>query len=300
MGVLQSAADLARVYLHSAGAGIPEWAQRHFGDANIANQTDQMVAQSRARAGIAGDAVNAAGYFAPVMGAVKGVKAIRSLPEAAGAVRNLVHPGIMRSEALARLGLEAQPGVVARAAGAIAAHPWRTAAAAGALGVGTFAGYDTRTAQASPATVKPAAAATQSDVPQRPVPNFAVSSRNNSAGPAPGMLEGLLRAAGAEHGGKISLNQLNAIGDFVSHASPEIRHPPTYKDVAAQQLMAVDQDVWNQNQQQVQGLKADGKIDEAIALQQRGLEERQRRMAIILGQDPISLLTAQQAGAPQP
>lgn len=60
MGVLQGAEDLARIFLHSAAAGIPEWAERRFGNAANAAQTDQMVAAARQRTGIAGSLTNAA------------------------------------------------------------------------------------------------------------------------------------------------------------------------------------------------------------------------------------------------
>jgi hypothetical protein len=137
MGVLQYAADLARVYLHSAAAGIPEFAERQFGNPANADATDRAVAQSRANTGAAGSVANVAGYFAPggiISDAIKGVRAlpgaVRAVPKIAGVVpdaerviRGFVNPG--RANAFARLGLGEVPtttGAIGEGIGNVASN----------------------------------------------------------------------------------------------------------------------------------------------------------------------------------
>lgn len=129
-GVFQDAADLARVFLRSAGAGIPELAQRTFGDPTVADRTDAQVAQARARAGYAGDLASTAGYLAPGLGgpvaAWKGIRALpalvrgapklaESLPEIAQVARaglaNLAGPSITKAELAARLAQPVGPSI---------------------------------------------------------------------------------------------------------------------------------------------------------------------------------------------
>jgi hypothetical protein len=303
MGMLDSAADLARVYLHSAGAGIPEWAQRQFGDPRVAAATDAQVAQSKANQGFGGSVANVAGYFAPggvISDAIKGVRALpavaRAIPAAIPAAERAVvglFPQSGRAIARARMGLPELPTVAETVghsiAGAVKAHPFLTTGAAvgiPALALADYGGSATPAAKAQPAQTKPQAAAQPK--PQSAAPPPAVEP--GKLGP----LDALIGQVAKAQGGKISLNQLAAIGGFVAQTSPELRHPPTYKDVAAQTLMASSNDAYNALITKAQAAKASGDLATAQALQNQAIAQQHQDMLGVLGQNPMDLMTAQQ------
>jgi hypothetical protein len=304
MGVLQDAADLARVYLHSAGAGIPEWAQRQFGDPRVADATDAQVAQSKANQGFGGSVANVAGFFAPGGVISSGIKAVRAAPAAVRAVPRIaeaapaaeravmgfVNPG--RANFYSRLGLGEVPTVTGaigqNVAAAVKAHPFLTGAALVGGPLAALADYG-GSATSSAGAAKPAAQP-KAQPQAKAQPKAAAPAAPEKLSP----LDALIGQVAAAQGGKISLNQLGAIGDFVSKTSPEMRHPATYKDIAAQALMSSSNAGYNALITQAQQAKAAGDIARAQALQNQAIMQQRQDMLSVLGQNPLDLMTAQQ------
>jgi hypothetical protein len=274
MGVLQGAEDYTRIFLNSAMGGLPNMIGEH------AAQNAAELQAARQRTGFGGSLANVAGWVAPVSAALKvpraigaGVRAaptaLEAIPAAERAVTSIL-PQSGRALARARLGLPELPTISEtlgkNIVGAVKAHPIKSALAAIGVPLAALADYGGGDAST------PAAAA---------------PSENASP------LDQLVGMVAKSQGGKISLSQLAAIGDFTSKVSPEIRHPPTYKDLAAAELTKNSQDSFNTLIGQAQAAKASGDTKTATALQQQALDQRRADLLSIMGQDPQSLMLAQ-------
>jgi hypothetical protein len=250
-GPLQTAADLARVFLHSAAAGIPEFAERTFGDPANADRTDKMVAKSQADTGFAGDLANVAGYIAPAVGGLKALKGLRALPsavraapKAAEAIPALVQrgrvaltnaggPGITKAEAAARLGIDYVPtlaekaiGGAGRAVAGAVGLPLKHPIISALTGLGALAEYGQRSGagQAKAATA-PAAAPKAAPAPKAPKPaanaDKVVSDILSALHEVDNQptFSGMAAQLAQSQGGKVSLRQLSALGDLSQHAA---------------------------------------------------------------------------------
>lgn len=254
MGVLSSAADLARIYLHSAGGGIPEWAGRTFGGAEgaaSAARIDQSVADSRARAGLAGSVANIAGYVAPggvISDAFKAIKfapaAVRALPAVERAVAKAVVPGYAaRVAGRARLGLDELPtaaehlveggrNLVRNVGSGFMKHPvvYPVAGAATAVGVlGDYANQGSGAQAAAPAEA-PAAAPAAGPIPNAPkfhsaqmADDFSSAMQEAMGGNGPTTYDNMLQRVMASQGGKISMHQLDTISQAQARNTPTAR-----------------------------------------------------------------------------
>jgi hypothetical protein len=275
MGVFQGIDDVARVAANGLTLGLPDYLE--------GEGADERTAAARERLGLAGDAVNAA---AMLFGAGKIVKGVKAAPGAikAGAhrVRMAVHPGVTRREALARLGLEAPPTLAARAVSAAKAHPFKTAGAAGALGIGTMVGNASR----APAAAQQKAARAQTPA-AAPATAKAAASRKNPFDLA-------VERMAAQTGG-VSLNELSALADVMAKTTPATR-PPTTKDVVGLELKGMADEMYAANMARAQAAKAAGDINEAARLQGEAVKERQALLMSILGANPIDLQTAAEMG----
>jgi hypothetical protein len=253
MGALRGAEDLARVFLHSAAAGIPEWAERTFGNPANAAATDAAVTASRSRAGLAGDVADVAGFLAPATAGLKGLKAatkipaaIRAAPKIAEAIPAAVQsgraaladlggPGATKAEAAARLGIDYLPTFAERALGATgkavagaAALPLKHPVISALTGLGALAEYGRRnaTGQAKAAVTKPAAAAAATSAP-KPAGKAAdankvvsdILSALHEVDSSPPTFSDMASQLAASQGGKISARQLAALGDIAQKSA---------------------------------------------------------------------------------
>lgn len=301
MGVLQGAEDLARIFMSSAMFNAPS----HFGP--HAGENAAKLEAARQRMGLAGDAVNGVGMIAGPTAGIGALRmAARAVPMAIGAAPQAIQAGrvaltnaggygITHAEALARLGIQPTPGIASRFGSAVISRPKTAAAAAiGVAGGTALSANDRIPSQAKAAVPKPPAPVTQSAAQKKPAEN--VPTKPAQGLNSLGAVGGLLQMVANQNGGRVPLQALQMIGPFAAQTQSDIRHPPTYKDLAAQQMMSVDQNLWNQGQMQVDALKQAGRRDEAIALQQQNLRERMQRLAPLIGGDPY----AAGLGIPQP
>lgn len=248
MGVLQGAKDFTRVFLSSAGAGIPEWAGRTFGgeaDAEEARRNATELAAARERLGFTGGVANVLGYAAPGTGALKALKGARYLPtlakSAGGAVAHAIPaaeraiasrviPGYAaRANALERLSLPAMETISGRVGSAVAAHPVRTAVGATVVGGGAVASenmrkydahnYAPQAASAQPRQQqvnRPAAAAPPAPSVASKMSDDLTSSLQASQTP----FDQLVDSVAAAQGGKISIAQMGALAEMYDHVQP--------------------------------------------------------------------------------
>jgi hypothetical protein len=295
MGVLQGAEDYTRIFLNSAMGGLPNMIGEH------AAQNAAELQAARQRTGFGGSLANVAGWVAPVSAALKvpraigaGVRAaptaLEAIPAAERAVTSIL-PQSGRALARARLGLPELPTISEtlgkNIVGAVKAHPIKSALAAIGVPLAALADYGGGDASTPAAAAPSAAKATPAAKAASPA--AAKSAAADNASP----LDQLVGMVAKSQGGKISLSQLAAIGDFTSKVSPEIRHPPTYKDLAAAELTKNSQDSFNTLIGQAQAAKASGDTKTATALQQQALDQRRADLLSIMGQDPQSLMLAQ-------
>jgi hypothetical protein len=152
------------------------------------------------------------------------------------------------------------------------------------LGAGTALSYNKDHPSNNPAAV-PAAA--------QPKPAAKAASAAKQAAAQVSPWEAIMGAVAKQQGGKISLDQLGAIADFTNKISPEIRHPPTYKDAAAEQLSGMAQQRWMMAQQHAKELQAKGDMEGARSVLLQGMDQASRDYGTILGQDPQNMLFAQ-------
>lgn len=249
-GVFQTIDDAVRVAANGLTFGLPDYLE----GAGAAERS----AAARERLGLAGDAVNAASYLVGGAGALKGAAAAwkarkalgaavgrtagavksggsaaaRAIPAAERAAARKVVPGYAaRENALARLDLPQMRTVSGSIGSAIAARPKTAAAGAAALGLGTAAGYNSRNYDAR------AAAPTQSmpqmktalaaEAPQEPtarsiddIVNGFMGSEQAATQPAQPTWQDIAASIAEQQGGRLSLNQLNQLGEFAQRTTP--------------------------------------------------------------------------------
>lgn len=272
----QPLVDTTRVFLNSAMGGLPEIAITEAGREQAERNRAENAA-ARQRLGIVGDVANAAGYIAPLGAISKAPAALRALPKLASpvvkaashggravqaaerAVARKAVPGYAaRESALARLQLPAMPTITGTVGKTVAAHPIKTAVGAGALGVGTMAGYNNRnydSAQAMPTLTqqqaKPQAAAPSSAGPSTtdkyyeqygPMLDVQALNAARAQNQAPSSAyDQMVDQVAAAQGGQISIAQMGALAEAYDHSQPRtIGRQPTVRDqlLAQSQAMA--------------------------------------------------------------
>jgi hypothetical protein len=258
MGIFQGIDDAVRV----AASGLT------FGLADqLEGDGEARTAAARQRLGLAGNAINAATMLAGGAGAVKGgIAAVRALPtlaKAAGgaarsgakAVRNVVHPGVTRGDMRARLNMAAPPSLISRAMSTVKANPWKSAGAAGIVGAGTFGG-DASSEPQRPQMHAALEAPTAQAAPPSPH-NFSNADALASSfaeivrEAAQPTLADMMASIGESQGGKISLNQLNALGEYAQRTAVKPGKMPAPGDEAARILEAIYLDQYQKDRAEI-------------------------------------------------
>jgi hypothetical protein len=321
-------ANSARAALQTAGAGIPGLAERMWGDPRVADQTDQMLAQSRANAGLAGDIAHYAGYFAPAGLALRTPKLLRAgagviregaaaIPAAERAITSLIPQSAARAVNRTRLGLPELPtyteqagkvvgNIAANAASALRAHPILTALGAAGVGIPAFADYANRGA-AAPAAAAPTAAKPKAQAQAKPAMSDSdkklaqIEEALKAVDQQPVTFEDMAGQLAAGQGGKLSLRQLAALSEIGQRNYRRPVNMPA-KDVAGREYL----DLANQSFAAQQGA-AKQVLDDpnstpaqkqaALAAGQKAVADHMTALKGLMPGDPFQEFLAEQARA---